>query len=404
MQAPLPPNEKERIESLRSYQILDTEGEDAYDDFTMLASHICDAPISLISLVDTHRQWFKSKKGIGGPELPRDIAFCAHTILSDQIMEIQDAHDDARFRDNPLVTGDPGIRFYAGTPLVSPEGFRLGSLCVIDRVPRNLDAEQREALFRLGRQVVHLMELRRQRSELDAAYRQLRELEGMRDSLQQMIVHDLRSLLGGVMGNLQLAEMTEDELASANHIAQALRCAEELLSMINGLLDVARLEAGEMPVTREAVHINELLQRVAGNLESTLEERELRYQLDANGALITCDRKLIARVVQNLLANAIKFTDQQHGQIVLETVLGEETVTFRVADNGPGIAAEYHQSVFDKFFQVTNKVYTGPSSGLGLAFCKLAVEAHGGTIGLNSSLGEGSVFYVTLPKAAVGTS
>jgi PAS domain S-box-containing protein len=158
--APLPADEPARLEALRRYAILDTPPEADFDDLTRLASQICGTPIALISLVDARRQWFKSRVGLAAVETLREEAFCAHTILGPDLMEVTDARQDERFRDNPLVTGAPGIRFYAGMPLATAGGHRVGTLCVIDRAPRQLDAAQREALALLGRQVVLQFEMR----------------------------------------------------------------------------------------------------------------------------------------------------------------------------------------------------------------------------------------------------
>lgn len=165
--APIPANEAERLAALARYDILDTAAEVEFDDFTWLASQICGTSIALISLVDADRQWFKSRVGLDAAETSRDVAFCSHAVLGPDIFEVPDASKDGRFADNPLVTGAPDIRFYAGSPLTTPAGLRLGTLCVIDRVARSLSAQQRESLARLGRQVVAQLELRLAKKELE---------------------------------------------------------------------------------------------------------------------------------------------------------------------------------------------------------------------------------------------
>ena len=162
MKAPLPGNEAHRLAILREYNVLDSMPEQAFDDLTLLAAQICQTPIALITLVDEDRQWFKSRVGLNAAETSRDVAFCAHAILNvDQVLEVPDAQLDPRFADNPLVTANPHIRFYAGAPLVAPDGLALGTLCAIDRVPRKLSAEQKAALQALSRTVVARLELRR---------------------------------------------------------------------------------------------------------------------------------------------------------------------------------------------------------------------------------------------------
>jgi len=148
------------MEALRRYEILDTPAEVEFDDFTRLAAYICGTPTALISFVDADRQWFKSKVGLEVSETPRSVAFCSKAIEMNGLMEVPNALDDERFRTNPLVTGAPNIRFYAGSPLVSPDGMAVGTLCVIDYTPRSLTPQQRDAIEALGRQVVRQLELR----------------------------------------------------------------------------------------------------------------------------------------------------------------------------------------------------------------------------------------------------
>jgi GAF domain-containing protein len=161
MKAPLPKKEVQRIKILWQYDVLDTLPEQVFDELTELAALICEAPIAMISLVDEHRQWFKSKVGVTTKETSRDVSLCAHAILQKDIFIVPDAAQDERFKNNPLVTGAPKIRFYAGVPLRAPGGAALGTLCVIDRVPRTLTANQQAALRLLAKHIMTQLEFRR---------------------------------------------------------------------------------------------------------------------------------------------------------------------------------------------------------------------------------------------------
>ena len=166
MKAPIPKDEIKRLNVLWQYDVLDTVPEDVFDDLANLAAHICEAPVALISLIDEKRQWFKSRVGISVKETSRDVSFCAHAILQDGLLTVSDASKDPRFSDNPLVTGTQHIRFYAGMPLRSPDGYALGTLCVIDSIARKLRPEQKQALRVLARHVETQLELRRHAKEL----------------------------------------------------------------------------------------------------------------------------------------------------------------------------------------------------------------------------------------------
>jgi GAF domain-containing protein len=179
MKAPLPANEAQRLAVLREHQILDTATEKVFDDLAALAAHICDVPMATISLVDEHRQWFKSRLGVEAQETSRDVAFCAHTILDAEPLIVPDATLDQRFADSELVLQEPRIRFYAGFPLTTPEGLGLGALCAIDRKPRELNASQKEAMAALSRQVMALMELRRVSARLASVLETVRLLSGL---------------------------------------------------------------------------------------------------------------------------------------------------------------------------------------------------------------------------------
>ncbi len=187
MQADQPQNESVRLSALHEYRILDTPPEECYDDITHLASEICDTPISLVSLVDRDRQWFKSRKGLEVSETSRDLAFCAHAVLQDDLLIVPDALEDERFADNPLVTGAPSIRFYAGAPLVTASGEALGTLCVIDRVQRTLTESQAHSLRALSRQVMAQLELRR---HVAAQHQYRQQLEQVNEKLHAASLSD----------------------------------------------------------------------------------------------------------------------------------------------------------------------------------------------------------------------
>jgi GAF domain-containing protein len=160
MAAPTPSAEAARVAALNRYAILDTEPEQSFDDLVILAAHICQTPMAMLSLVDDHRQWFKSKLGVKAPETRKEISICVHAIQQGDLFIVPDTLKDERFRENPLVIGEPHIRFYAGAPLINEDGFALGTLCVLDHKPRELDADQKEAVSALGRLALRQMELR----------------------------------------------------------------------------------------------------------------------------------------------------------------------------------------------------------------------------------------------------
>lgn len=222
MKAPLPDNEAARLQALQQYQILDTEPEAAFDDLTSLAAQICQAPTALICLVDDCRQWFKAKVGLTVSETPRDLAFCAHTILQPDLLIVPDALADPRFIQNLLVTDDPQIRFYAGVPLITSEGQALGTLCVIDFQPRELSSQQLEALQALGRQVVAQLELRRHLIELQRTTLERQQIEAQlqRQTLRSQLFADLTLK---IRQSLDLAEILQTTVTEVQQFLQADR-------------------------------------------------------------------------------------------------------------------------------------------------------------------------------------
>jgi GAF domain-containing protein len=241
--AAIPPDEQERLQALRDYQVLDTDAEDDYDDLAMLASQICGTPIALVSLVDRDRQWFKARVGLERRQTPRDVSFCAHAILRDGTFVVPDTSADPRFANNPLVVGDESVRFYAGQPLVTPEGYAVGTLCVMDKSPRAMTPAQQEGLAALGRQVVKLLEMRRHICELNLAEEEARAARAAAESATRIktrfvssMSHELRTPVNAVIRYSRI--LLEDPRFSTDYDA-----AEELQKIygagrqILGLLD-----------------------------------------------------------------------------------------------------------------------------------------------------------------------
>lgn len=232
IEAPLPLNESERQAALNSYQILDTECEAAFDDLTSLAVQIAGTPIALVSFVDGHRQWFKSRHGLSATETPREYAFCAHAILEAGPTVVQDSLADPRFVNNPLVTGEPHVRFYAGTPLVDRQGHALGTLCVLDHVPRVMSDSQLASLQMLGRQVMRLLEMRRARDVSSTAVTAKSDF---------ILAHckDMRASVNGIAKMAALLQQTLLSDAQHKSVASIQSCGGHLEKTLGVILDSA---------------------------------------------------------------------------------------------------------------------------------------------------------------------
>ena len=245
------------------------------------------------------------------------------------------------------------------------------------------------------------LELQRQRSKLKENYEQLRSLEGLRDNLVHMIVHDLRSPLTGISGFLDLALAHEKETLTEDgfeYLQTAKRSTKAVIDMVSAVLDVSKIEAGEMKLHLVECDLVRMAADLMSGMQSLKEEREMSLDAPPPPVTVVADGDLLLRVIQNLLGNALKFTPSD-GWIRLGIEPDENRVRVTVRDNGPGIPAEYRERIFEKFGQVEARANGQKrSTGLGLTFCKLAVEAHGGSIGVESEIGKGSTFWFMLPK------
>lgn len=309
MKAPLPPDEAQRLQALRSYEILDTPPDQALDDITLLASRICGTPIAMISLVDEHRQWFKSKIGLTETETSRDAAFCAHGILQAGVFVVKDALTDARFADNPLVTGGPGIRFYAGAPLRTSDGHALGMICVNDRVPRELSSDQLEALQALSRQVVVQFELKRGMAELN---RTVAQLNSTRELLQLLYTAAEQAKDALVITDAEL-DFPGPKIVFVNPAFTKMTgySAEEILGKTPRLLQGPKTNRAVLEQLRQKLERGELFEGETINYRKDGTEFDLEWQVapirDSNGEIthflavqrdVTERRQIEARMLQ----------------------------------------------------------------------------------------------------------
>ncbi|SFT42924.1 GAF sensor signal transduction histidine kinase [Lishizhenia tianjinensis] len=389
--------EKKRIKELESYSILDTLPEADYDAITKIAAQICDTEISLVSLVDADRQWFKSHLGIDATETPREYSFCSRAIVSQKdIYIIDNAKEHPTYKDNPLVTGPPHIMFYAGVPLEGNDGYKLGSLCVIDSEKKQLSEAQIEALIALGKQVENLLKLRKNQMVLDEI---IRELELKNESLEQfayVAAHDIKSPLNNIRALVDLILKKDvDDLSEGvlTKLRMIQNTSDKLKRLVDALLEYSQVDA-KMNEVKE-VNVQEVMDTIV-DLHSS----------DSVNIKVSTDREIVYfselsfyQILHNLVVNAIKYNDKDHVKIEINLSSNEEECTLTVKDNGVGIAPENYKKVFETFTTLKTKdKYGNYGSGLGLSILKKIVEQYRGEISVTSTLGEGSCFTVVIPK------
>jgi signal transduction histidine kinase len=387
-----------RLAALQRTNLLDSPPEDAFDRLTKLACKVLHVPISLISLVDRERQFFKS---VVGPhpwatlrETPLSHSFCQHLVPTSKPLVIADARLHAVLHDNLAIT-ELDVVAYLGIPLTSPDGQTLGSLCVIDTRAREWTAEEIDTLQELAAWATTEVKLRVIAQQLHAA-------ESLRDDLTHMIVHDLRTPLTALLNGVRLIKFVgelNEKQQDVFHLS--VRSGNTLLKMINDLLDVSKMESGPLPLEYAHVSTITLLNNAMQQVQALATSKGLTLTSEVAPDLpaFLADEDKMLRTLVNLLSNAIKFTPQG-GFISLSARLAEDEqgIVFAVSDTGEGIPQSELEHVFDKFAQVETRISGRKmSTGLGLTFCKLTVEAHGGRIWIESEVGKGSTFLFCIP-------
>ncbi len=395
--APKPENEEQRIETLNSYNILDSLPEKEYDEITQLASFLCDTPIALISLVDENRQWFKSKTGLDATETPRDVAFCAHAILQpEEPFIVENSDSDERFANNPLVTSDPNVKFYAGCPLNTPSGESLGTLCVIDSIARKITPRQTEALKILAKNVVNLLELRKAKQEQKQLIERLSDSNNELEQFAYIASHDLQEPLRVISSYVQLISRRYKgklDTKADQFIEYTVDGCSRMEALIDGLLKFSRVGTNKSDKKWHGCH--DILKNVTNDLKVRVTESNAKISWSELPEIFA-DKAQIGIVFQNLIKNGIKYNKNEIPTIKIKCKQSDNLWEFIVQDNGIGIEESYHQSIFKLFKRLhSNSDYSG--TGIGLSICKKIIEHHGGSIKVKSKKNDGSKFIFTLP-------
>lgn len=407
-QYPIPHNELERLAALKRYNILDTLPDHAFNDATKLVSYICGVPIAHISFIDESRQWFKSEIGIGVSEVPREITFCQYTIMDSKMVEISDTFLNDQFKDDPNVTGGFKIRFYAGIPLTTPDGYNIGTICAIDHVSKELNENQRNALSIVAKHVINQLELRTKNIELDAQRKIAERAVLAKDSFLANMSHEIRTPLNAIIGFTDLLAQTKLDATQHDYIDSVQIAGENLLLIINDILDLSKIESGNLTIETEPFNLKKTLKHVYNLLKVKVpKDIEFNLFLDADmPEMVVGDQGRLNQVLVNLVGNALKFTED--GEVTVSVKMVEETdnhyaLRFSVKDTGIGIPENKLKTIFERFTQAeesTTRRFGG--TGLGLSIVKQLIELQNAEIQVKSKEGRGSEFFfvLTYEKAA----
>ncbi len=392
-----PDNEKERIAELKKYNLLDTLSENDFDSITALIAAICEVPISLITLLDSDRNFFKSHFGLDFNQSPRNISFCGHAILQDEeIFIVEDATKDVRFNDNPLVT-EANALFYAGVPLVNSNGFKLGTLCVFDHKPRKLTEVQITSLKALGKQVVILFELRKKNKLLTEFQKELQQRNERLVNFAHLVSHDLKSPLANItsltrmLREENIQNLSEDSEMYLDYIEES---SFSLKNYINGILKFYKTDE-LLEAQKEDVPLKNLFDEI----NEILITEDIVFEFPTEGVLLNVNKAALTQIFLNLIDNSLKYNLNQQRLVLVTYTEESDYYKFSIKDNGMGIDLGVQEEIFNLFKTTGIKDRDGKEgTGIGLATVKSLVSKLGGTIFLESEPGKGSTFTFTLQK------
>ncbi len=416
-----PNQESERLRALRRYEILDTPPDGAFESITSIAAKLLKVPISIVSLVDSDRIWFKSHHGLEVQQIDRTPGLCASAILSNEVYTITDASKDVRSLTNPLVVGEMGLRFYAAAPLQTHDGHNLGTLCVIDKQPRSISEEEKSILTDLAAVVIDEMELRlaaRKVAQLNAELAQAKEAAEVANNAKSAFLanmsHELRSPLNAILGFSQLM-VRSNTLCAENkeNVSMIMRSGEHLLSLINQVLDFSKIEAGHATLNEKNFDLYQLLDELENMFQLRATDKGLDLVIIPTSLVpqyVHTDEVKLRQVLINLLSNAIKFTS--FGKVTVRVSAfsnqlssaeenTQQRICFEVEDTGAGIATDELDKLFEAFVQTKTGRESQQGTGLGLAITRKFVQLMGGEISVSSQVGCGTTFKFNIQASVV---
>ncbi len=401
---PIDAREAARLRALVRLRLLDTPPEQAFDECVALAVRLTGARRAAVSLVDEHRQWFKATFGGLPAETPREISFCTHAVAADDVLVVPNASKDPRFADNPLVTSGE-VQAYAGVPLHSAEGEAIGTLCVLHDAPLELGDRTMTLLCALAECLEVQLDLRlvslRLAAHSERADDELERLEAQdeqRRSLSAMLVHDARTPLMVAQASASYLRELDLEPDARDAVDAVLASTEAAHRLLSDFLDLSRAEAEALRLRFERADLAAIAKRVARRMAYLLEATQRRIVIGgaAADATASVDVVLVERTLRNLLDNAVKYSPRD---VFVSVIASPTRVEIAIEDEGEAIAEHQRERIFEPDYRIDPDAARG-GHGLGLAFCKKAVELHQGSIHVEPALGRGgNRFVVSIPRA-----